>query len=279
MWKKSARTTDEALAAIDEAMVRNAFGQAGATVVVEEMLVGEEASFLAFCDGRTAVPMTACQDHKAAFDGDQGPNTGGMGAYCPAPVLPPDRYAAAMDLVIHPILREMAKRGHPFTGILYAGLMMTAAGPKVLEYNVRFGDPECQPLLFRLESDLPAILLACRAGRLTPDLVRWSTDSALCVVVAAPGYPGSYPKGMAIAGIEAAEADPSVKVFQAGTRLENGRLVTSGGRVLGVTARGPDLASAQAAAYAACAKVGFEGAFYRRDIGQKGILREGKTCA
>lgn len=274
-----ARTTEEALAAIDEAMVKSAFGRAGATVVVEEALVGEEASFLAFCDGKTAVPMTACQDHKAVFDGDAGPNTGGMGAYCPAPVLPPDRYAATMDLVIHPILREMKKRGHPFTGILYAGLMMTPAGPKVLEYNVRFGDPECQPLLFRLESDLPAILLACRNGNLTPDLVRWSADSALCVVMAAPGYPGDYPKGMPITGIDAAEADTAVKVFQAGTRLAGDRLITSGGRVLGVTARGTSLAAAQAAAYAACAKIDFTGAFYRRDIGQKGILREKQSCA
>ena len=269
-----ARSKDEALAAIDEAMVRGAFGQAGATVVVEEALIGEEASFLAFCDGVSAVPMTACQDHKAVYDGDAGPNTGGMGAYCPAPVLPQARYAATMDLVIHPILREMARRGHPFTGILYAGLMMTAAGPKVLEYNVRFGDPECQPLLLRLESDLPAILRACRDGRLSPELVRWSPRSALCVVMAAPGYPGSYPKGMAITGIEAAEADGAVKVFQAGTRLDGDRLVTSGGRVLGVTALGDDLAAAKAAAYRACAVIGFEGAFYRRDIGDKGLNRE-----
>lgn len=271
-----AATVDEALAAIDEAMIQGAFGQAGATVVVEEALVGEEASFLAFCDGVRAVPMTACQDHKAVLDGDQGPNTGGMGAYCPAPVLPQDRYAATMDLVINPILAEMARRGHPFTGILYAGLMMTASGPKVLEYNVRFGDPECQPLLLRLESDLPAILRACREGRLTPEMVRWSPESALCVVMAAPGYPGPYPKGMAITGIEAAEADPSVKVFQAGTRRAGDRLVTSGGRVLGVTARGADLRAAQAAAYRACARIGFDGAFYRRDIGNKGLQREGR---
>jgi phosphoribosylamine--glycine ligase len=271
-----AGTTAEALAAIDEAMVQQAFGQAGATVVVEEALIGEEASFLAFCDGTRAVPMTACQDHKAAHDGDQGPNTGGMGAYCPAPVLPAARYDETLELVINPILREMAKRGHPFTGILYAGLMMTAAGPKVLEYNVRFGDPECQPLLFRLESDLPAILRACREGRLTPELVRFSSGSALCVVMAAPGYPGSYPKGMPITGIEAAETDSSVKVFQAGTRLDSGKLVTSGGRVLGVTALGSDLAVAKAAAYRACAKIHFDGAFYRRDIGDKGLKREGK---
>lgn len=271
-----AATTDEALAAIDEAMVKGAFGQAGATVVVEEALVGEEASFLAFCDGKTAVPMTACQDHKAAYDGDRGPNTGGMGAYCPAPVLPPQRYDETMALVIDPILREMAKRGHPFTGILYAGLMMTADGPKVLEYNVRFGDPECQPLLSRLESDLPAILMACRNGTLTPSLVRWSAQSALCVVMAAPGYPGSYPKGMAITGIEQAEADNAVTVYQAGTRRDGDRLVTSGGRVLGVTALGDTLAAAQATAYAACAKIQFDGAFYRRDIGDKGLRREGK---
>jgi len=274
-----AATKEEAFAAIDEAMVKGAFGQAGATVVVEEALFGEEASFLAFCDGEHAVPMTACQDHKAVYDGDRGPNTGGMGAYCPAPVLPPARYAATMDLVITPILREMTRRGHPFTGILYAGLMMTEAGPKVLEYNVRFGDPECQPLLFRLDSDLPAILRACREGALTPQLVRWSPESALCVVMAAPGYPGSYPKGMPIHGIEAAEADGSVKVFQAGTKLVNNQLVTSGGRVLGVTAKGADLAAAKAAAYRACAKITFDGAFYRRDIGDKGLKREESSCA
>jgi phosphoribosylamine--glycine ligase len=272
-----AKDTAEALAAIDEAMVDKAFGAAGGTVVVEEALVGEEASFLAFCDGLTAVPMTACQDHKAAYDGDTGPNTGGMGAYCPAPVLPPARYGEMMDLVIHPILREMARRGHPFTGILYAGLMMTEAGPKVLEYNVRFGDPECQPLLMRLESDLPAIMLACRAGKLTPELVRWSPQSALCVVIAAPGYPGSYPKGLPITGIEAAEAaGGTVKVFQAGTTIDGGRIVSSGGRVLGVTALGDGLAQAQAVAYRAAEKIHFEGAFYRRDIGEKGRKREGK---
>jgi len=269
-----AQTKDEALAALDEAMVQGAFGSAGATVVVEEALVGEEASFLAFCDGTRAVPMTACQDHKAAFDGDTGPNTGGMGAYCPAPILPPDRYPATMELVINPILAEMAKRGHPFTGILYAGLMMTADGPKVLEYNVRFGDPECQPLLARLDSDLPAIFMACREGRLTPELVRWSPQSALCVVMAAPGYPGRYPKGMVISGIEAAEADPAVTVYQAGTRRDGNTVVTSGGRVLGVTALGADLAAAQAAAYRAVAKINFDGAFYRRDIGNKGLARE-----
>ena len=274
-----AQDAAEAIAAVDEALVKGAFGQAGAKVVVEELLVGEEASFLAFCDGKTAVPMTACQDHKAVFDGDRGPNTGGMGAYCPAPVLPQERYAETCALVIDPILREMARRGHPFTGILYAGLMMTADGPKVLEYNVRFGDPECQPLLVRLASDLPAILHACRAGTLTPELVRWSPQSALCVVMAAPGYPGSYPKGMVITGIDAAEADPAVTVFQAGTRRDGNAVVTSGGRVLGVTALGDTLAAAKDAAYAACAKIDFTGAFYRRDIGDKGLKRRNAPCA
>ena len=271
-----AATKEEALAAVDESLVAGAFGKAGAKVVVEEALIGEEASFLAFCDGATSVAMTACQDHKAAYDGDTGPNTGGMGAYCPAPVLPPSRYEETKALVIDPILREMARRGHPFTGILYAGLMMTEAGPKVLEYNVRFGDPECQPLLARLASDLPAILFACRAGTLTPELVRWSAKSALCVVMAAPGYPGSYPKGMEITGIAAAEADPAVTVYQAGTRRDGERIVTSGGRVLGVTALCDTLAAAKATAYEACAKIRFDGAFYRRDIGDKGLKREGK---
>ena len=273
-----ARDAAEAIAAIDESLVAGAFGAAGATIVVEEALIGEEASFLAFCDGRTAVPMTACQDHKAAYDGDTGPNTGGMGAYCPAPVLPPSRYAEMTALVIDPIMRELAKRGHPFAGILYAGLMMTATGPKVLEYNVRFGDPECQPLLMRLTSDLPAVMLACRSGKLTPDLVRWSPQSAVCVVMAAPGYPGAYPKGMPITGIEAAEAtgNGAVKVFQAGTKRDGDRIVTAGGRVLGVTALGEDLAAAQAGAYRAVEKIHFEGVFYRRDIGEKGRKREGK---
>ncbi len=271
-----AATREEALAAVDESLVAGAFGEAGAKVVVEEALVGEEASFLAFCDGTTSVAMTACQDHKAVYDGDTGPNTGGMGAYCPAPVLPPSRYEETKALVIDPILREMAKRGHPFTGILYAGLMMTASGPKVLEYNVRFGDPECQPLLARLTSDLPAILFACRAGTLTPGLVRWSAKSALCVVMAAPGYPGSYPKGMEITGIAAAEADPAVTIYQAGTRRDGERIVTSGGRVLGVTALCDTLAAAKATAYEACAKIRFDGAFYRRDIGDKGLKREGR---
>jgi phosphoribosylamine--glycine ligase len=272
-----AGTVEEAKAAVADMMVKKIFGPAGETVIVEEALSGEEASFLAFCDGERCVPLTACQDHKAAFDGDTGPNTGGMGAYCPAPILPESEYGRMADQVIVPIMRTLAAKGHPFRGVLYAGLMMTEKGPMVLEYNVRFGDPECQPLLMRLRGDLAEILLACATGRLNEAMVGWSRQSAVCVVMAASGYPGNYPKGMEITGIEAAQADPEVTVFQAGTRREGERLVTSGGRVLGVTALGADLAGAKQRAYAAVAKIHFDNAFCRSDIGDKGLRREAKT--
>jgi phosphoribosylamine--glycine ligase len=268
-----AKTVDEALEAIDDMMVKKSFGAAGATVVVEDALMGEEASFLAFCDGENYALLPSAQDHKAVFDGDKGPNTGGMGAYSPAPVLPQEKYAETAELCIRPILKRLAALGHPFKGVLYAGLMFTKSGPMVLEYNVRFGDPECQPLLMRLDGDLLQIMLACDAGRLTPDMVRVRPETALCVVVAAPGYPGGYPKGMEIFGLAEADALPGVKVFQAGTGLADGKTVTSGGRVLGVTALGNTLAEAKELAYEAVAKVGFEGAFFRRDIGDKGIVR------
>jgi len=272
-----AGTVEEAKAAVADMMVKKIFGPAGETVIVEEALSGEEASFLAFCDGERCVPLTACQDHKAAFDGDTGPNTGGMGAYCPAPILPESEYGRMADRVIVPIMRTLAAKGHPFRGVLYAGLMMTEKGPMVLEYNVRFGDPECQPLLMRLRGDLAEILLACATGRLNEAMVGWSRQSAVCVVMAASGYPGSYPKGMEITGIEAAQADPEVTVFQAGTRRDGERLVTSGGRVLGVTALGADLAGAKQRAYAAVAKIHFDNAFCRSDIGDKGLRREAET--
>ncbi|GAB6036750.1 phosphoribosylamine--glycine ligase [Fundidesulfovibrio butyratiphilus] len=268
-----AQTREQALDALDEMMVRKVFGQAGARVVVEDCLLGEEASFLAFCDGERAAPMPSCQDHKAVFDGDTGPNTGGMGAYSPAPVLPRSRWEEMTALVITPILKTLAAKGHPFKGVLYAGLMMTGNGPLVLEYNVRFGDPECQPLLMRLESDLAETMLACAAGRLDPSALRFTDRTALCVVMAAEGYPGNYPKGMAISGIENAEADANVKVFVAGAKREGDALVTSGGRVLGVTALDSDLAAAQRRAYQAVGKVTFENAFHRSDIGAKGIAR------
>jgi phosphoribosylamine--glycine ligase len=268
-----AKTREEALEALDEMMVAKAFGSAGDKVVVEDALIGEEASFLAFCDGTTAVPMPSSQDHKPIGEGDTGPNTGGMGAYSPAPVLPAADWEKTADLCIRPILRRMAELGHPFKGVLYAGLMYTASGPMVLEYNVRFGDPECQPLLSRLDSDLCAIMLACIKGELPSAQVRWSTDTAICVVMAAAGYPKSYPKGMAISGIPAAEALGRVKVFHAGTKAANGGAVSSGGRVLGVTALGPDLKSAQTLAYSAVDLVKFDNSYVRRDIGNKGIGR------
>jgi len=270
------KTFEEALGALTESMKDRAFGASGDKVVIEEGLIGEEASYLAFCDGETYRPMTVCQDHKAVGEGDTGPNTGGMGAYCPAPVVPESDYAAIGAMVIQPILDELKKRGHPFKGILYAGLMMTVSGPKVLEYNVRFGDPECQPLLLRLESDLVDVMRACEDGALKDFDLRFSPKSALCVVVAAAGYPGSYAKGMPITGLEAADALPGVKVFQAGTREADAGVVSSGGRVLGVTALGEGLAEAKAKAYEAVAKVAFEGCFHRRDIGDKGLKRIAK---
>lgn len=267
-----AQTTEEALAALDDIMGRKAFGAAGARVVIEECLVGEEASFLCLCDGLRAVPLPSAQDHKAVYDGDKGPNTGGMGAYSPAPVLPDEDAERMADLVARPILRELAKDGHPFVGVLYAGLMMTADGPRVLEYNTRFGDPECQPLLMRLDSDLVEIMQAALAGDLSAAPVRQKPESALGVVICAKGYPQSYPKGMPIEGLDDAEAD-GAKVFHSGTVIENGVCKANGGRVLCVTALGATLAEAQAEAYRAVAKIRMPDSFHRSDIGDKGIRR------
>ena len=268
-----ARSAQEALDALDEIMKSRVHGAAGDTVVVEECLEGEEASFLCFCDGTTAVPLPSAQDHKAAYDGDQGPNTGGMGAYSPAPILPDDEADRMADLVIRPLLRVLAEEGHPFKGVLYAGLMMTAEGPKVLEYNVRFGDPECQPLLMRLTSDLSEAMLACVDGTLAETPLTYPSQTALGVVVAAEGYPGVYVKGMEITGTKDADALPGVKVFHSGTRAEGGKLLSSGGRVLCVTALGDDLSDAQQNAYAAVAKIYMPHSRFRHDIGRKGILR------
>lgn len=268
-----AMTDAEALAAIDDAMANKAFGSAGEFVVVEECLIGEEASFLCFCDDETAIPLPSAQDHKAVFNGDKGPNTGGMGAYSPAPVLPASRYQEVIDLVVLPVLREMKKRGHPFSGILYAGLMMTAQGPQVIEFNVRFGDPECQPLLMRLDGDLAEIMMAAAEGRLHEVTLPLKEQTALGVVIAAEGYPSSYAKGMLIQGIDEAEALQGVKVFQAGARIQDGQTVSCGGRILCVTALGHDLAAAQALAYEAVAKIKMEKVQFRTDIGAKGLNR------
>ncbi|WP_165078647.1 MULTISPECIES: phosphoribosylamine--glycine ligase [unclassified Desulfovibrio] len=268
-----ARTTEEALEAVDSMLKDKAFGAAGARVLLEERLDGEEVSLLCLCDGERAVPLPSAQDHKAARDNDEGPNTGGMGAYSPAPVLPDEKLEELADIAVRPVLRELARRGHPFRGVLYAGLMMTPDGPKVLEYNVRFGDPECQPLLMRLEGDLAALMLDCVRGKLDPGALSWSDRTALGVVLAAKGYPGSYEKGMPLEGLSEADALPGVKVFHSGTRTEGGKTVSAGGRVLCVTALGDDLADAQAKAYAAVEKITMPGSFYRRDIGAKGLRR------
>ncbi|MBO6003143.1 MAG: phosphoribosylamine--glycine ligase, partial [Mailhella sp.] len=230
---------------------------------------------LCFCDGERALPLPSAQDHKAVFDGDAGPNTGGMGAYSPAPVLPDSELGSMADITVRPILAEMARRGTPFKGILYAGLMMTDDGPKVLEYNVRFGDPECQPLLMRLRSDLAGLMLACAKGDLRGQDLDIDSRSALGVVLAAKGYPGPYPKGMPVTGIAGAMEEEDVAVFQAGTRMEGSSIVSSGGRVLCVTALGKDLLDAQSRAYRAMRKISMEDSQYRHDIGLKGLRRLG----
>lgn len=250
-----------------------AFGQAGHRVVIEEFLVGEEASFIVIADGEKVLPLATSQDHKRRDAGDQGPNTGGMGAYSPAPVVDGPRYQQIMDEVIRPTLAGMAADGHPFTGFLYAGIMLTDQGPKVLEYNARFGDPETQPILFRLKSDLVAVLNETLAGRLESVELVWDERYALGVVMAAGGYPDAYAKGLPIRGLEAPQ-DNSVKVFHAGTALDDhGQVVTSGGRVLCVTALGLSVAEAQAAALKGVEAIDFDGAFFRNDIGGRAIGR------
>ncbi|MBX6369920.1 MAG: phosphoribosylamine--glycine ligase [Rhodospirillales bacterium] len=264
-----ARTIDEALAAAD------ALQRYGGGIVVEEFLEGEEASFFALVDGRTALPLASAQDHKRVGDGDTGPNTGGMGAYSPAPCVTPAIAEEVMARMIRPTVAGMAAEGTPFTGVLFAGLMLTAKGPRLLEYNVRFGDPECQPLMMRLESDLLTALVAARDGVLDDFALRWRDDTALCVVLAAKGYPGDPKKGGTIEGIEAAESDPAVKVFQAGTkRTSDGRIVADGGRVLGVTALGRTPGEAQRRAYDAVDKIVWEDGFCRRDIGWRVVGRD-----
>jgi phosphoribosylamine--glycine ligase len=263
---------DEALAAID-ACFEGAFGAAGAEVVVEEFLEGEEASFFFLCDGKTALPFGTAQDHKRVGDGDTGPNTGGMGAYSPAPVLTPALEARVIREIVEPTMRGMAEAGTPFAGVLYAGLMLTKDGPKLIEYNVRFGDPECQVLMLRLEDDLLPLLLAAAEGRLAGLAPRWRDEAALTVVMAAKGYPGTPEKGSVIAGVEDAAGD--ALIFHAGTaRDASGQLVAAGGRVLNVTATGRTVSEAQARAYAAIDRIDWPGGFCRRDIGHRAVERE-----
>jgi phosphoribosylamine--glycine ligase len=264
----------EAEAAIDDALVANRFGAAGAEVVIEEFLAGEEASFFVLCDGKHALPLASAQDHKRAFDGDQGPNTGGMGAYSPAPCVTSDIEAQVMTRIIRPTLDGMAQEGHPYKGVLYAGLMLTAQGPKLIEYNARFGDPECQVLLPRLKSDLLPALMAARDGVLDDFDLRWRDEAALCVVLAAKGYPDDPLRGSEIRGLEAAAAsDPGVRIFHAGTKREGGKLVADGGRVLNVVGLGKTLAEARARAYAVVDRIDWPEGFCRRDIGWRALKR------
>lgn len=268
-----AMTLDEALAAVAECFA-GTFGAAGAEVVVEEFLIGEEASFFALADGGFALPLASAQDHKRAFDGDRGPNTGGMGAYSPAPVMTEAMTERVMAEIIRPTVAAMAAMGAPFRGVLFAGLMITESGPKLIEYNVRFGDPETQVLMLRLDADLVALLKAARDGTLASATCRWRNEAAMTVVMAARGYPGAYAKGSAIGGVAAASALPGVKVFHAGTALKDGRLVAAGGRVLNVSARGASVAEARARAYAAVAAIDWPDGFCRTDIGHAALARE-----
>jgi phosphoribosylamine--glycine ligase len=262
---------DEAIALC---MERRGFGAAGATVVVEEFLRGEEISFFAVANGTDVVPLAAAQDHKTAFDDDRGPNTGGMGAYSPAPVMTPEMIRRTMDEIIRPTVAGMAHRGTPFKGVLFLGVMITESGPKLYEYNVRFGDPECQVLMMRLKSDLLAALVATADGVLRTFDLRWHEDAALTVVMAAKGYPGDYEKNTPIAGLDRARAMEGVEVFHAGTRRDGDRLLAVGGRVLSVTARGKTVSEAQRRAYEAVRSIDWPGGFYRTDIGWRAIARE-----
>ncbi len=268
-----AMTRAEADAAIDTCFA-GAFGAAGHEVVVEEFLDGEEASFFVLVDGKNALALATAQDHKRVGDGDTGPNTGGMGAYSPAPVMTPVLVRRTMDEIILPTVRGMVARGTPFRGVLFAGLMLTADGPKLIEYNVRFGDPETQVLMMRLKSDLLAALLATADGVLDNFDLRWSDDVALTVVMASKGYPGDYTKGTEIRGLDAAAAVDGVQIFHAGTERRDGRIQATGGRVLNVTALGRTVSDAQARAYAAVDKIDWPGGFCRRDIGWRAIARE-----
>jgi phosphoribosylamine--glycine ligase len=252
-------------------MFEGGFGESGAAIVVEEFMEGEEASFFALSDGANVVPLAGAQDHKRVGDGDTGPNTGGMGAYSPAPVLPPTLEQVAMEKFIKPTVAALAARGLPYMGVLYLGLMITKSGPKLVEYNCRFGDPECQVLMPRLKSDLLTALLAARDGKLQP--LEWHDDTALTVVMASQGYPGTYEKGHVITGLDEAAQMPGVTLFHAGTQKQGNDITAVGGRVLNVTALGKDVAEAQARAYAAVAKIHWQGAFYRHDIGWRALKR------
>ncbi|MGE0668506.1 MAG: phosphoribosylamine--glycine ligase [Sphingomonadales bacterium] len=267
-----AETEAEALAAVDD-IFGGRFGSAGAEVVIEEWLIGEEASFFALVDGEHALPLAAAQDHKRAFDGDTGPNTGGMGAYSPAPVVTDAVAAEVMERIIRPTVKAMAAEGRPFRGVLFAGLMITGKGPQLIEYNVRFGDPECQVLMMRLNSDILPALIASADGQLENFDLRWHDEPALAVVMAANGYPGDYEKGTEIRGLDEADAVDGVQVFHAGTTAKDGKVLATGGRVLAVTAMADTVTEAQRKAYEAIDRIDWPDGFCRRDIGWRAISR------
>ena len=268
------RSLEDADAAVAECMERRAFGASGETVVIEEFMVGDEASFFAIVGGSVAIPLGGARDHKTVFDGDRGPNTGGMGAYSPVPDLDEAMTARIMATIVRPTIEALAAEGRPYLGVLYVGLMLTADGPRVVEFNCRLGDPECQPIMMRLAGDLVPMIAAIARSETPPTAASggWalgeSSEAAVCVTIASGGYPGRYPTGLPIKGIDAAESKPGVLVFHAGTAWRDGELVTAGGRVLGVTAAGPTLDAAIARAYAAVHEIHFDGMHYRKDIGR-----------
>ena len=266
-----AESVEEAIKALDTIMTQKAFGKAGDVVVIEECLKGEEASFMAFTDGKTVVPMASSQDHKRVFDGDKGPNTGGMGAYSPAPVVTKKMERMVMEKIMVPTVQAMEKEGRLFKGVLYAGLMIHNNEAKVLEFNARFGDPETQPIMMRLDTDLIDIIEAIIDGNLSKIEVKWKAESAVCVVMASGGYPGNYDKGKVIKGLENAAKHKEVMVFHAGTSLKDGAIITDGGRVLGVTGLGPVVAAAIDKAYAGVREIEYEGAHFRKDIGARAL--------
>lgn len=268
-----AQSEQEAIEAVDDIMIKRTFGDAGKTVVIEEFLYGEEASFFAFTDGKRVLPLASAQDHKQVWDGDTGPNTGGMGTYSPAPVVTDAIYQQILDKVLQPTVDGLAAEGCPYCGILFIGLMIKEGVATVLEYNARFGDPECQSLMMRMKSDLVPVLLACAKGELDVDQLEWHDQAAVCVVMASGGYPASYEKGFEIHGLDRAAQMDHLTVFHAGTAEKDGRIVNSGGRVLGVTGTGATVAEAITTAYAGVDVIQWQGVHFRKDIGQKALNR------
>jgi phosphoribosylamine--glycine ligase len=265
------KTVEEAIHSVDQIMVEKIFGNAGNRVVVEEYLVGEEASYIAFTDGKTILPMASSQDHKPVLDGDQGPNTGGMGAYSPAPVVTDEVHEKIIEKVLRPVIYGMGEEGRPYKGVLYAGLMIHEGHPKVLEFNARFGDPETQPVLMRMKGDIVPILEACMKGNLSRHKIEWDNRASVCVVMTSKGYPGDYEKGKIIEGLKEVSRMERVFVFHAGTTFKDGKIMTNGGRVLGVAGLGEDIPRAIERAYEAVKKISWDGVHYRTDIGQKAL--------